>query len=232
MATNKLKKETEERLRKAADTRGAKSYAEWLGAGKSNTGDLLQAEAAKSARREAVGYGTSGETLARSGLADDGYASYLRHAAKTAREDTQRRIERERAGEQLSALGSYASYLENARKEKGDRLVSLGERLLSEGYDSDTAESLIGKEGAGDTAAAILRGIQRSGIPLEETPEGRQQTEKVLDRLLKSGMTYRSAYEYCRLLGYSDKMATRLARLADEERSDMSRELIELFGND
>lgn len=228
MALKKLKKEDEELLRKATDSRGSQSYTEWLGVGGGESDSAHKAHA-MSARRTAVGYGRGGEELSRSDLADDGYAAYLRRAAKEARDAGHLKIERGRSDSQLASLGAYAEYLDGERKKKADRLVSLAEELLGNAYDNDTAESLIKKSGAGATASGLLRGHQSRKTPYEETPEGREAISEVLNYLSKSGIPYKRAYEYCRLLGYGDQMAHRLASYADGERSDLSQELEDLF---
>ncbi len=229
MALKKLKKKTEELLRGATDSRGTKSYAEWLGAGKSDAADSAHTALAAKARRQGVGYGTEAEALAKGDLADDGYAAYLRRAAKDAREAGHRQIERERASTQIEALGKYAEYLDGERKKKADRLVALAEELAENDYTGEAAEALIEKSGAGREATGLLRLQHSYRTPYEQTPEGREKIASVLEDLRKSGMPYQRAYEYCRLLGFGDSLAERLARFAEAERSDLSRELEELL---
>lgn len=228
MALKKLSKQAEELLRRASDSRDAKSYADWLSGTRSTAADLAHAELSRNARRASVDYGTGGEALAAGDLADDGYAAYLRKAAKEAREAEHRRIEGERAGEQASALSEYASYLDSERAKKADRLVNLAEELRSSRYTTETAEDLIERAGAGATAEALLRDHQRYGVPYEETAEGREEVAKVLSHLRLSGMSYKSAYEYCRLLGYGELMAGRLARFATSEQDGLGDELKDL----
>ena len=229
MALKKLKKETEDLLRAATDSRGAKSYAEWLGKSGADAVSAAHAATAKEARRAEIGYGAAGEALQRDGLADDGYAAYLRRAAKEAREESHRRIESERAAGQRSALGEYAAYLDGERRKKADRLVSLAEEISGGEYLSETADALIKESGAGETATALLKSRRHYLTPYERTAEGMAEIADVLDRLRRSGLPYQRAYEYCRLLGYGDALATRIARFAEEERSDVSLELEELF---
>lgn len=232
MAT--LDKYYEKELRRVAGTSDAVGYGKWLREQKKTVGkeaDRARQEAAAEAVRALVDYGRSGEALARTGLADDGYADYLRRAAKEAREARVRAIEGERASNEREALSGYADYLASVRSAEGDRLVKAAEELLSMARENEPkAERIIRTATTDSRAASLLRQIRDK---YEYIPSSTTRTDvpSVINRIRNMGYSEERAYRYCRLVGYSDKRAREIASFAAAPHADINRELSELFGD-
>ena len=232
MAT--LDKYYEKELRRIAGTADAVGYGKWLGEQKKTPGkeaDRARQEAAGAAVRSLVDYGTSGEALARTGLSDDGYADYLRKAAKDAREARIRAIESERASSEREALSGYADYLAQVRSAEGDRLVEAAEELLAMTRENQPkAERIIRTATPDGRAAALLRSIRDK---YEYIPSSTTRTDvtSVINRIQSMGYSEERAYNYCRLVGYSDKRAREIASFASADHADINEELKNLFGD-
>ena len=229
-----LKKSYEKELRRLAGTEDAASYGAWLSTQSTShkkSADTARAGAASQAERELVDYGTSGEALSRSGLADDGYADYLRRAAKEAREARIRTIESERADGERAALSGYAEYLNEVRLAEGDRLVKAAEELLQlKSENTAKIDRIIGDATDNADAAALLRRI-RSGYEYIPTDSTATDVASVISRIRSMGYSRDRAYRYCKLLGYSDERASEVAGFATEDYADLSDRLTALFGD-
>lgn len=229
---SRLNKYYERELRKLANTDTADGYGKWLLTQAEDGGkksDRARLEAAGEAERALVDYGASGETLARSGLADDGYADYLRRAAKEAREARVRAIEDERAGYERAALSGYADYLEKARRAEGDRLVEAAEELLSLNKQNIAKVDRIIETATDDErAAALLRRI-RNSYEYIPTDSAATDVPSVISRIRTMGYDENRAYRYCKLVGYSDERAREVAKFATEDYKALSDELAALF---
>ena len=232
MAT--LDKYYEKELRRIAGTRDADSYGKWLHKQKESTGqdaDRARQAAATEAARSLVDYGVSGEGLARTGLSDDGYADYLRKAAKEAREARVRSIEGERASNERTALSGYADYLEEVRRTEGDRLVDAAEELLALTRENEPASDRIIKTATDDRrAASLLRRIRES---YDYIPSATTRTDviSVVNRIRDMGYNADRAYRYCKLVGYSDSRAREIADFATADRAAINQAVSDLFGD-
>lgn len=215
------------RLARLAKADGAKSYADWLrGEGKTDTvgGTLLSA--AKTADRAAVGYGAAGEQLSASGLADDGYASYLRLAAKEAREARRRELEGDRADSGAALLRGYAAYLKGEKDATGERYISAATQLAKGQHEKAAAEALIASTGADRAATEALRALWQPPVKEPElTPA------EAIDYMVRNQMPSARALEYCLLIGYDEETARKLVRHAELRRSDNTDRLLGLMGH-
>ncbi len=228
MRMAKISEAIERQLRALATPKGAKGYRAWLTSVPGTGAYAKRRAAATEERRLQVGYGLAGEALGRSSYADDGYAAYLREAAKSARSQRAGAIEDERVQESQKTLKGYGQYLEGLKKENLAALGSTAEKLLAlEVGDDLKSEALIADVGATAKQAEALRSIYRSN------PSADSKTrEKVLKHLIKNYYGYEKAYEYCRLIGFSDTTARQLAKAADAERSAAHGRLEALFGRE
>ena len=228
----KLSEYYEKELKRIASTDGADGYGKWLSAeakGSALASDRARQSAAAEAVRSLVDYGTSGEALARSGLADDGYADYLRKAAKQAREARVRAIESDRASNERKALSGYASYLDEVRSADAERLIGAAEDLLSlTRPNSQKEEQIIGAATNNTRARDLLRHIRAK---YEYIPESTRANDpaSVMSHIREMGYSADRAYRYCRLMGYGDKRAREIAQFVTEDYKDLSKELEDLF---
>lgn len=224
----------EKELRKLATARNAEGYGRWLSAQKKEGGGGADAErqaAAGEAMRALTDYGVQGEALARTGLADDGYADYLRLAAKEARAARTQAIEDARASSERAALAGYADYLRSKKTEEGDRLVKAAEELLSLQRENVAEEDRIIETATADArAAALLRRIRNA---YEYVPSATTRTDvpTVINRIRNMGYDLDRAYRYCRLVGYSDRRAREIADFATADKADLNAEISDLFGD-
>ena len=245
---NTLSEAGRNKLRRLGSSRGAKSYGEWLEGQEDSSLALSRLEADSEGRRAAVGYGTRGESLLRRGLADDGYAAYLRRAVKEARALREAAIESERASKDLAALRGYAAYLEAEREASGERLVSLGEGLVASPLTEEEAAGAIARARVSPSAAAALAEVYRYEgtrkeaeiTPPEDSeeetpevdvtpPESPTDEEAVLGYLKAVHLPYERAYRYCISIGLGEADARRLAALAESRLSEDYRKLHGLF---
>ncbi len=229
MAKTALSEKRRKSLALFGDTEGAMSYGEWLGGRTVSDGGLERRDAEAEARRSDVGYGVTGERLAERGLADDGYAAYLRRAAREARSARTAAIEAERESRDLAALRGYAEYLEGEREAYGERLVSLAEELVSSPLSREEAEWRIALANVSPEATAALRNAYRYEGSRATDGEPKVSEAKVLDYLKKVCLPYDRAYRYCLDLGYSATDATRLAKEAEASYSEERKRLHALF---
>jgi hypothetical protein len=229
-----LEKSYEKELRRIASAKDAQGFGKWLSTKKESgqeEADRARLAAASEAARALVDYGASGEALARSGLADDGYADYLRRAAKAAREARVRAIEDERTSREREALSGYAKYLEDVRKAEGDRLVEAAEELLALKKNNVAKVDRIIKTATDDSrAAALLRHI-RSSYEYIPSESAATDVPSVISRIRTMGYSADRAYRYCKLVGYSDERAREIASFATEDYKELSDELADLFGD-
>ena len=215
------------RLRLLATPSGASGYAEWLrGTAGSGTENSALLSAAKEADRSAVDYGAAGERLSSSGLADDGYASYLRLAAKEARAERRAELERSRADSGAALLRGYADYLKEEKAAAGDRLYSTAQALAKGTLAKEEAEALIAASGARGAAGDALRAFWRA-----PTKEPELSPEKAVSYLVKNQMPSERALEYCLLIGYGEEEARQLVKEAELQRSKNTDRLLDLMGH-
>lgn len=226
-ATKPLTAAERRRLRRLATADDAHGYAEWLrGASKPATENEALAAAAKTADRTAVGYGSAGEELYGTSLADDGYASYLRLAAKEAREARRREIEKGRADGGAALLRGYADYLKKEKEAAGERLLTTATALSKGKYEKAEAEDLIASSGAEGAAADALRALWH---PPAKEPE--LSPERTIEYIVKNQLPSERALEYCRLIGYDDETARRLIKHAELQRSENTDRLLGMLGH-
>jgi hypothetical protein len=230
---DKIPKNIEARLRRAATPEGADTYAAYLLkiGNPHDTADSMRQAAATDGARVSPDHGTAGEALREGGLADDGYAAYLRRAAKEQRAAREAQIEAARTQGARAAMAGYASYLDEKRAEQESRLLEAARALMSVPLDApNERDRLIDAATESPEAAAALREAHTSLH--EKSEEGREgHVNDVLSYIMRNNLPYDRAYTYCRLLGYSDGYAERLARYATEERLDLMEELEDLFGS-
>lgn len=214
------------RLRRLATADGAKSYGDWLKeeAPKSG-GDAALLAAEKAADRTAVGYGRAGETLTAKGLADDGYASYLRLAAKEARETRRQELLKGSAEEGAELLRGYADYLRGERDAEGERLITAAERLAKGEYERDAAEEYIASVGARGEAAELLRSLRR-----EPVKEPELSPAEAINYIVRHQLPSVHAMEYCLLIGYDEETASTLVKQAELRRSENTDRLLGMLG--
>ena len=208
-----------------ARPKNARSYRAWLTEKKSDA-DAKQSAAAAEASRLSVGYGRAGETLGRSSFADDGYAAYLRKAAKEARASAAATIEDERVKESRDTLAGYGRYLAELREKDAATLEDTAERLLALEAGSDLeSQQLIAAANATKDQAAALQKLYKDNPAVYE-----KSRERVLRHLILGYYSYDEAYNYCRLIGLDDSTSRRLAEAAAAERSGNVDRLESLFG--
>ena len=230
---NKIPKDIEKRLRRAAVPEGADSYAAYLLKVGDDTGaaDKKRQSAATEAARLFPDYGAKGEALAEGGLADDGYAAYLRRAAKEQRAARANAAKAERTEGARAAMSGYAAYLDSERTAQETRLLEAARALLNVPLDAPTErDMLIDAATERPDTATLLREVHAT--LREEHPEGNGgAVTDVVSYIVRNSLTYENAYAYCRLLGYSSSYAEQIARYATSERSDLTEELESLFGD-
>lgn len=227
---NKLPRELTESLRRSATAKGAKSYAAWLRelTPKGENYGAAHAALAKESTRAAADYGAAGEQLAGGGLSDDGYAEYLRRAAKESRLAGHSAIEARRGDEGAEALRRYADYLDGVRREAGDALVKTA-ASFAESYTSEKErDSIINALDPTAAGASLLRKAHATLSP--EEPRQKAGIAGVIDTLQSRQLPKERAIEYCRLLGYSEEEAGRIVEFVETMRSELSKELLEIFG--
>lgn len=230
----RLEKSYERELRKLASNKDADSYGAWLSAQRetdARSADRARQHAATEAAMALVDYGTSGEALARTGLADDGYADYLRMAAKNAREARVRAIESERASNERKALEGYADYLDGVRKTDGDRLVAAAEELLAMNKPNDARVEGIIRGATDDTRAANMLRLIRNTHEYIPNESVRTDVPSVISHIREMGYSPERAYRYCKVLGYSDERAREVADFATESYAGLADEVDKLFGD-
>lgn len=224
-----ISKAFERELRRLGRIKNAKGYAAWLGAEATASADRARAEESAKASRLAVDFGASGESLARSGLADDGYAAYLRKAAKQQREARALGIETDRADGATKTLAGYRDYLNALRREDGDRLVEAAHAAVSLERGRLPALNRILDEAEATTA-------QRQAIGYayrHHSSEARdKENASTLQYLLEHHYNYKLAYEYCLLLGMEPGLAHRMATASDAALTDNWDKIYELFGDE
>ena len=228
MAKNTLSEKKRRELAALGRSDGAKSYGEWLGAQVESDG-MARLSAAAEQEREAVGYGATAERLSAGGLSDDGYAAYLRRAAREARSAREAALDAERESRDLAALRGYAEYLEAERTASGERLVALGEELVSSPMSYDEAARRIALARVSPRAAAALRTAHRYEGSREEAPAATISEAKVLDYLKRVTLPYSRAYQYCLSLGFTEEESARLAKEAAAAYSEETKRLHALF---
>ena len=107
------------RNRRIADT--PESYAEFLLAEgldpKADAEGSFRAALRAEARR-APTYGAAGETLARAGLADSGYAAERTRRAKEALSETAAEIDKKRGDQEIKNKSAYATYVRKIEEKK------------------------------------------------------------------------------------------------------------------
>lgn len=230
MAGTKLSDKVKERLRRQGDSRDAKSYGEWLGAIANEDDSTARLAALREDTRSDVGYGAGGDALAGSGLSDDGYAAYLRHAAKEARRARWERVEAAREGRDTATLRGYADYLASVREASGERLADAAERLTAAPITEQEADEIIVEAGGGREAALDLKRTYRTlGKDKADVAAEKNSTRAVIAYLKEAQLPYQRAYEYCLSLGYSQEEATELAALAESDLDELTKQLHGLF---
>ena len=237
MAKTTLSEARRKQLERLGKSTGAKSFGEWLAAQEGSEDGAARLAARAKTKREAVGYGAAGERLLAGGLADDGYAAYLRHAAREARSEREMALEAERESRDLAALRGYADYLEGLRAERGKSLVSLAEELVSAGLTGEEAERRISLSEASPEAEAALYAAYRyegSGEIPSGSGSGSSSSSKkrkeVLAYLMDVQIPYARAYRYCLEQGFSESEAALIAKEAQDSYSAAAKKLHALLG--
>ena len=232
MADSALTTKKKETLRRYASTSGAKSYAEWLGT-QTREGEaesLLAAE--REGRRSEVGYGAAGEQLSGLGLADDGYAAYLRHAAKAARETRLAELTSARASRETAALAGYADYLRAERAASGDSLIAAAEQIADTTLTREEAEAIAKGAGGKSGATGALMNIYRyHGTTQGSAGRGASARSEIVAYLASAKLPYERAYTYCLSMGCTVAEAERLAATAVAGYDDTTKRLHALFEN-
>lgn len=226
---SEISKAFERELRALGRIKNAKGYAAWLGTASGVASDRARAEAAAKDTRLAVDFGASGERLARTGLADDGYAAYLREAAKQQRSARILDAETARADETRQALAGYREYLLSLRKEDEEHLIDAARDVLSLERDRLPALNRI-LDGAETTAAQ--RRLLEYAYRNYSTAERSKEDVSTLRFLIEGQYNYERAYEYCLLIGMSPSLARRMAEAADDVIRQNWEKYYELFGDE
>ncbi len=226
---SEISKAFERELRALGKIKNAKGYAAWLGKASDASSDRTRAETAAKNTRLAVDFGASGERIARTGLADDGYAAYLRAAAKQQREARALGVETERAAEATRALAGYRDYLLSLRKEDEERLIDAARDVLSLERDRLPALNRILDEAE---ATATQRRALEYAYRHYSSKERAREDVSTLRHLIEGNYNYDRAYEYCLLIGMSPGLARRMAQAADDALSQNWDKYYELFGDE
>lgn len=213
---------------KLATIKNPKSYGEWLAQHKVKGIDAARGTLAASEKRNALGYGVGGEELARTSLSDDGYAAYLRRAAKEKREERYRLAEATHRNAEKNVLAGYADYLRGLRDEDAERLLDAADDILSLGQGvSHLAEGIATEAEATDEQRRALMKLYR------EKPATEQDNKKqaaLLEFLIEERYPYDRAYEYCLLMGLDEDTADRMATAAVGSLDLSTQKMYELFG--
>lgn len=212
-------------LRMIATPKNAKSYRAWLSALPETGADAKRQTAAAEESRQRVGYGRAGEALGRSSYANDGYAAYLREAAKSQRKAKAAAIEDERVKASRKVLEGYGDYLRERKEANATAMETAAKELLALDMGEDTrAEAIIAAADPTSRQAAALRRIYRNN-----PTAGAESNERVYQFLVKNFYTYQRAYDYCRLIGMNDTNARRMAKAADAALDASHKQLDSLF---
>ena len=192
----------------------AKSYEDYLRLSGKNPGKsyarALTAAITSSAIDGSV-YGSGTEALREKGLADDGYAHYLKTKRERKLESDIEAAEEKRVADEISARGGYSKYLESHTKQreriKNDVLDRLTEMEVTDpdiaftiginlGLDADEARE-IGESAyqllSDKITAECIELVYRSGMPLDELLDyaaERGLRENELKRLSKKVKRY------------------------------------------
>lgn len=231
MAKRLLSTAERKRLYKIATPEGALGYGAWLSErGKKSA---KEQKAQTSARRDAPDYGVSGASLGEGGLRDDGYAAYLRHAAKQAREERARRMAATQDAEAGNALRGYAAYLEGERAASADRLGALGD-VLSEGtLTPEEARAQIRavteKADTRKALTALYERYKKSQEPEAPQEEARPAPDVIAGEIFARRLPYHRAVLYCTERGYSRREAELLAERITATYEGSLRQLQSLF---
>ncbi len=224
-----ISKAFERELRLLGRIKNAKGYAAWLGSTAGAASDRARAETAAKSTRLAVDFGASGERIARTGLADDGYAAYLREAAKQQREARTLSVETGRADEATRALAGYRDYLLSLRKEDEERLIDAARDVLSLERDRLPAFNRILDEAE---ATAAQKSALRYAYKNHSSANRDKEDVATLRLLIEGNYNYDRAYNYCLLIGMDPGLARRMAEAADDALNQNWQKYYELFGDE
>lgn len=236
--TKTLTERKKRRLTRLATAEGSLGYGEWLKDRTRKTEravDRQRETAAAEEHRTSPHYGASGASLLGSGLADDGYAAYLRRAAKEARAERTKRLEAERADAGTEALRGYAAYLDGEREAAGERLVSTAEELVGKAHTPKEVEAAIREASSTRDGQAALTEIFRTlGAHATEDdgkePSFRLPTETLIETFKRRGVPYAKVYEFCRLAGYNEEEAEGIASEVRASYTEATKSLHRLLG--
>ena len=226
-----LSKAFEREMRALGSIKNAKGYSAWLGtratAAKA-AADSARATNATKGTRLSVDYGTSGEALARGGLADDGYAAYLREAAKQQREARIASLEGQRAAETTQALAGYRDYLLGLRRADEERLIDAAQEVVA--LERDRLPELSRILDAADTNVRQKRAL--TYLYRNASTGGRsEENASTLRFLFENHYSYDRAYEYCLMIGIDPGLAHRMATASDEALNSNWDKVYDLFGD-
>ena len=215
------------KIGRLATIKNPKSYGDWLKESSLGTKIQTSGTSAATERRSAYGYGSSGEKMARSTLANDGYAAYLREAAKRQREERNSATGSESLKSQQAALAGYADYLRGLRRADAARLTDAANEIVGLGSrDTALAEEIANRTSPTAEQKTALLDIYKSAT----TPGQNASRSEIVAYMSKEKLTYREAYDYCRSLGYNASTAKSMASSAVNSLDDTTRKMYELFG--
>ena len=225
---SEISKAFERELRALASIKNAKGYAAWLGTKTASESDRARLENAAKESRLGVDFGASGEALSRTGLSDDGYAAYLREAAKQQRDSRAMTIESERAAEASRSLAGYRDYLLSLRRADEESLLDAAEDVLTLEREQTGALSRI--LDAADATAAQRRALTYAHRHYANEGHSKENAA-TLRFLFENHYNYDRAYEYCLMIGIDPALAHRMATASDEALSQNWNKVYDLFGD-
>ncbi len=218
MTKKTLQYNDEKLLRRKAGDGNAESYAAWL-----------RREKANKKQKPASTTEPDAPLTLDGGLGDDGYAAYLRRAAKEARKERTAAVEEAHYTEGQDALRGYAAYLAEQRKQAGDELITAANDLLGNYHKEGEAEAALASV-TEDAARLRLTRLYRDRAEgaTEFSDKRRAEMKALIERL--AGYPRKRAYDYCRLLGYTEKTAKQVADYIEATRSENDKALEALLG--
>ena len=197
-----------------AAIKNPKSYSEWLATTATTGKNKKRSTEAAAERRSAYGYGSSIEGLAQSSLINDGYAAYLRNAAKAQRTARHNAAESEHTRNEKETLAGYADYLRQMRDEDEQELKKAAESVLSLDVESDGLVDSIGESIQATSAQKeALKTLYTNNIRSYDSPSKRTE---LTNRLIDGHYSYQDAYRYCRSLGLSPEAAKDIASAVNQ----------------
>ncbi len=198
-------------LKYVTKIRGAKRYADWLGEQKDVRSDALAAAASAAKRRGS--YGRAGEVAASAGLAGDGYAEYLRLAAKQTETRARRAASQAAATTDRAQAAGYASYLQEKKQERVEDLAALSEEVMKSVSGMETVRELLAEAEMPEPVRGKLLADYRAYLKDKQEAQAPsiEKNLSVLRMFVEKHFSREAAYRFCLAAGMKEADARRMA---------------------